>query len=241
MKYYLNYDFDDLNESINDRIAKIKETKLFINGENYNIKIKNKTIYLSLFLKSEYNNIYGLFLYELIKVLWKSIPFKKILIEGKTNDYIYIKSLDKSIYDQLSITDWEYPAYNDCYKYLSNLLVFIFFNLNLSFSFFKLHLTNEKNYKILLNHISNGIIEKPKYYYILKIYGGFEQKVSDSRFAFYLIVYIIVLFLMLKRIYFGGFFKFTYLNISYILSIIFIILNVIFIILTFLLVLFSAM
>ena len=241
MIYYLGYDFVDLDETIYDREVKIKETKIYMNGENYNVKIKNKTIYLSLFLKSEYKNEYGLILYAIIRALWKAIPFKQILIEGKTNDYIYIKSLDKSINDQLSITDWKYPAFNDCYKYLTFLFDFILFNLNLSFSFFKLHLTNDKSYKALLEYISNGIIEKPKYYYILKIYGNFEKIISDSRFAFDLIIFIIVILFMLKRIYYGGFLKYIYLNISYILSIIFIILNVINIILTFLLILFSAM
>ena len=51
MIYYLGYDFVDLYETIYDRELKIKETKIYMNGENYNVKIKNKTIYLSLFLK----------------------------------------------------------------------------------------------------------------------------------------------------------------------------------------------
>ena len=80
MIYYLGYDFVDLYETIYDRELKIKETKIYMNGENYNVKIKNKTIYLSLFLKWEYKNQCGLLIYALIKVLWKAIPFKQIMI-----------------------------------------------------------------------------------------------------------------------------------------------------------------
>lgn len=171
----------------------------------------------------------------------KYIPFKLILIEGITNDYIYIRTLNKAISDQLSITDWEYPVFNDSYNHLIFIISEIWTILHTSFSFFKLHITNENNYKILLDYISNGILEKPKYYKILKFYGSFEKNVSDSRFAFYLLALIISLFFYIKRIYYGGFGKHSYLITYYILSIIFIILNVIYMILTFLLILFSGM
>ena len=240
IKYYLSFNFIDLDENI-DREEKIRNVKLFINGKYYDAKVKNKTFYLVL-----YENNYSPYSYERTLILYlknriKFIPFKQILIEGITNDYIYIRTANKAIYHQLSITDWEFPILNDDYNFLINLISFIFIDLNIYFSFFKLHIINENNYKVLLDYISVGIIKKPTYYKILTIYGSFEKNVSDSRFAFYLFAYVIAILYMFKRIYNEVFLKHSYLIVTYILSILFIILNVIYMILTIILIVFSSM
>lgn len=59
LQYYLSYDFVDLNENM-EKGEKIKNTKIYINGKYYNIKVKNKTFYLSLFSKRDNLNEYEL-------------------------------------------------------------------------------------------------------------------------------------------------------------------------------------
>ena len=240
IKNYLNLDYIDINQNI-QREEKIKASKIFINGRYYNVKIKNKIMYLSLSInKLKSYNLHNI-LFGILNKMILFVPFKEVLIEGITDDFVYMRILNKAIDDQLSITDWEFPKYNDCYKYLIYLLVFLFFILSPSFAFFKLHLTKENNYKILLNYISEGIIEKPKYYNILKMYGNFEKKVADSRSFFYLISLIITILYILKRMYIGGFKKYSYLIISYIISNIFISLNVIYLVLSSILFSFSVL
>jgi len=238
--YYLSLDYNDINHNI-EKEEKIKTTKILINERYYNVKVKNKKIYLSLCIKQiNFNKLNNILFYVLKKKIIY-VPFKEVIIEGVTDDFVYMRIANKAIDDQLSITDWEFPQYNDCYKYLNSLVIYLFIFLSLSFAFFKLHLSKDNNYKILLNYISEGIIEKPKYYNILKMYGNFEKRVADSRFVIYLISLIITILYTLKRMYFGGFIKYSYLIFSYILSNIFIFLNVIYLILSFLVFLFSAM
>lgn len=240
IKYYLSLDYIDINQNI-EKEEKIKTSKIFINKRYYNVKVKNKKMYLSLCIKqNKFNNLNNILFYILKKNI-KYVPFKEVMIEGVTDDFVYMRLSNKAIEDQLSITDWEFPKYNDCYFNLNNLVLFLLLFLSYSFAFFKLHLSKDNNYKILLNYISEGIIEKPKYFNILKMYGNFEKRVADSRFTIYLISLIITILYTLKHMYFGGFIKYSYLIISYILSNIFIFLNVIYLILSFLLFLFSAM
>ena len=160
LQYYLSYDFVDLNEN------KIKNTQININGKYYNNTVKNKTFYLSLFNKRDNLNVYEFAFFLIIKEIIKYIPFKQILIEGITNDYIYIRTLNKAISEQLSIIDWVYPVFNDSSKHSTFMISIIWTILEKCLCFFKLHLTNENNYKILLDYISKGIIKKPRYYKI---------------------------------------------------------------------------
>ena len=241
--YYLNFDFNDLNDNI-PKEEKIISTTLFLNDKFYNIKIKNKKKYVKLYINynNQINSLRGLHL--LLFIYFRNsnlyIPFKEILIEDHTTSFIYINSVNKYVNNQLSIIDWEYPKFNEFFEYIKSLFLNIFAFLMLSIEFFQLHITNEENYYVLLNYILEGIIEEPKYYNILKIYGNFEKNAADTRFSLYLICSIVSGIFFLKRIYFGGkeFGKY-YIQISYALSILLILLNIIFMIITIFIIVFS--
>ena len=234
--FYLNFDFKHKNDNEQQEI--IKSTKMLINDHYYDIKIKKNKKYLSLFAML-YNYKYSGHKMEINLNI--NLIYKEILIEGITDNFIFIKTVNKAINDQLSLVDFEYPIFHEIFLYLSACSIYILFILSLSLAFFKLHITNEKNYKIFLDFISQEIIEKPKYYSIFKMYGNFEKNITDSRFILYLISFFITIFFIIKRMFFGGFIKYIYLTISFILSIIFIIINVIYMILSLLLVIFGGM
>ena len=234
--FYLNFDFKHKNDNEQQEI--IKSTKMLINDHYYDIKIKKNKKYLSLFAML-YNYKYSGHKTEINLNI--NLIYKEILIEGITDNFIFIKTVNKAINDQLSLVDFEYPIFHEIFFYLSACSIYILFILSLSLAFFKLHITNEKNYKIFLDFISQEIIEKPKYYSIFKMCGNFEKNITDSRFILYLISFFITIFFIIKRMFFGGFIKYIYLTISFILSIIFIIINVIYMILSLLLVIFGGM
>ena len=64
------------------------------------------------------------------------------------------------------------------------------------------------------------------------MYGNYEKGITESRFVLYLISLIVLLLVMLKRIYFGGFSKYLFLMISLICSFVFIFINFIYLIFT---------
>ena len=234
--FYLNFDFRYKNDNEQQEI--IKSTKILINDHYYDIKIKKNKKYLSLFAMLYNYNYSG---HKMEINLNINLIYKEILIEGITDNFIFIRTTNKAINDQLSLVDFEYPTFHEIFGYLFQCLSLHFLILSLSLAFFKLHITNERNYKIFLDFISQEIIEKPKYYSTFKMYGNFEKNVTDSRFILYLISSVILIFYISKRMFFGGFIKYIYLTISFILSIIFIIINVIYMFLSLLLVIFGGM
>ena len=82
------------NNSISEE-EKIKKTSIFIGEINVNVQIKtDKNIYL------EEN------------ITKKKYIFKQILLEGTTNDFIYVKIRDEGIRNIFAITDWMYPKFD---------------------------------------------------------------------------------------------------------------------------------
>ena len=63
------------------------------------------------------------------------------------------------------------------------------------------------------NKYSEKVI-KPIFTNVFNMYGSFEKRFTETRFILYLIQIIFLLLYMLKRIYFGGFGKLCYVQIS---------------------------
>ena len=232
IRQYLILDFEDFNENI-PLNKKTKSIKMLLNNEYYDVKIRNKI--LTIILNEKEISKYKGNLYKIKKQLLY-ITFKEIFIEGYTDDYVYILIGDKTnkyISDQLSIIDFELISHmsNYLYNYLVYCISFTFHLLATTICLFKMHLSNEKNYSVLLEFISTGIIKTKKYYQILKFYPKFEKITNLSRFFLYSIIYIILFLFLIKRS-FKGVTKYIYLKISYILSILFIVINSIYLLLT---------
>ena len=219
MKYY---------EDENISKEKIKSKKIYKNDQTLNIKIKaNQMLYIK---KQDTNDI---------------IKFKQIKIDGlninniNMNDFIYIKLDNAAIIDILSLTDWEYPDLNEIFKKLGNISEYIYGILSIFIALFKMHISKEQTYAYMVSMYKNNIQiyeEKPKYYDVFILYGSFEKVSTEIRFSFYIITLFIILLLLLKRIYFGGFSKYIFSLISFIASFVFLLENIIFIILTFILI-----
>ena len=217
MKYY---------EDGNINKEQIKSKKIYKNDQELNIKIKvNKMLYLK---KQDTNDI---------------IKFKQIKIDGlninNIDNFIYIKLANKVIIDLLSLTDWEYPDLNEIFIKLGNITKFIYIILFISICLFKMHISKEQKYSYMvsMNKIKMQIFEeKPKYYDVFLMYGGFEKVSTEIRFSFYIISLFIILLLLLKRIYFGDFSKYIFSLISFFASFVFLLINIIFIFLSFILI-----
>ena len=216
----MKYDEDDSNRYIN--VGKIKNTTMKIGGNYFDIDVKiNKNIYIQ---QSNNKN--------------KVITFKKIFINHVTREYIYIKIDNRSIEDQLSITDWENPIVDyivDILEFLCNTMYLL---LNLSIITLVLYSKNENGYETLKTEIQNKTI-KVKLGAIYKIFGNFEYELTLTRFFFYLAFLVILVLIKIKRIISGGFSNYAVLLMSYIFSILFTIINAVFFILSLLLTIFS--
>ena len=214
----MKYDEEDSNKYIN--VGKIKNTIIKIGGKDLDIDVKtNKNIYI------KHSND-------------KYITFKQIFINHVTKEYIYIKIDNRSIEDQLSITDWENPKVDYIVDILEFLCSTVYLLLNLSIITFVFYSKNEYGYETLKTDIQNKSI-KVKLGAIYKIFGNFEYRLSLTRFFFYLAILVILVLLKIKRIISGGFSNYAILLMSYIFSILFTIINAAFFILSLLLTIFS--
>ena len=217
MKYY---------EDENVSKEKIKSKKIYRKEQTLNIKIKANQM---LYLKNQDTN-------DIIK-------FKQIKIDGlninNMNDFIYIKLNNKAIIDLLSLTDWEYPDLNEIFIKLGNISKYIYGILFILIALFRMHISKEQTYSYMVainkSHMQK-YAENIKYYDVFIMYGGFEKVSSEIRFSFYFITLFLILLLLLKRIYFGGFSKYIFSLISFIASFVFLLENFIFIILSFILI-----
>ena len=206
----MKFEGDDLNN------VKIKAKKLDINNKTLDIEVKANQI---LFIKEIGSNTF--------------YKFKEMKIEGETNNFIHVRLDNEAIIDILSFTDWDYSYFNDIFLKLAKISKFIYGILIVSIASFKMHISNEINY-ILIKEIYLDLDEnKPKFYDVFIMYGSLEKGFSETRFSLYIISLFFILLFMLKRVYFGGFSKYTFSLISFIFSSFFILLNLIFTLLSF--------
>ena len=221
---------------------KIKSKKIWINNLHFNIKVKPYDLFL---LETEFEsdkpNFYQFAdlkkpeIHNRYLVRQKCLKFKEIFIEDFSNEYIYINLQHISIEDQ-------FPFTNDGYFYYSFLFYISLIVLISSIFPFKLHMTNEKSYILVLAlDIFGGFegLKKPRFYNIFKIYGNFEKKVNLSRFICYIISTIILFILLIIRSIYGGFRNIIFIKISFVINILIGLLNLVFLILSFLVFLFS--
>ena len=214
----MKYDEDDSNKYIN--VGIIKNSTMKIGGKDLDIDVKtNKNLYIR-----DSND--------------KHTTFKQIFINHVTNEYVYIKIDNRSIEDQLSITDWENPKVDYIVDILEFLCSTVYLLLNLSIITFVFYAKNEYGYETLKTDIQNKNI-KVKLGAIYKIFGNFEYRLSLTRFFFYLAILVILVLIKIKRIISGGFSNYAVLLMSYIFSILFTIINAVFFILSLLLTIFS--
>ena len=215
--YYLNFKF---TEKVKVDIS--KNLNMFLNDKNtVNMEIKsNKNLYLK-----ENNSK-------------KCFKFKQVLLKNIDNNFIYIKMENKSIINILSLTDFQYPYLNEIFDKLSNfaytisvMLVILFICLKININQFNEYITLRENIKITFPDLN--------FKNIFIFYGNFENNLVKSGLSLYLITLVIILLFILKRFYFGGFSKPLFIDISFILCIIFIILNGIYIFLYFLSIIFG--
>jgi hypothetical protein len=197
--------------------------------------IKNNSIKLQI---SVNKNIY----LEPINDQKKHYKFKQVIIEGRTNGYIYALQENLAICDQLSLADWDYPKLNGIFEKLGKIAYLIYGVLFVSVPLFKLHINNEYNYHTLVSQsifYTGSYSGKPKFLSVFKSFGAFELGLTNSRFALYVVSIFFILLFMLKRMFFGGFTRPILSIISFVICIIFVLENIIYIILSFLVILFA--
>ena len=227
---YLSMRHDNDNDNINLNNEKAKKKTLRINDNNYEIEIQaNQVTYLERVGQSD-----------------KIYKFKKIRFTNLTNDFIYLFLNNKAIEDQLSITDWEFPIFNEIFLKLAKIASLIYGILFVSIPLFKLHLNKEYSYILTANTYSNEMIgiydyggKKPTFYSVYSSYGSFELGTTNSRFALYIIALFFILLSMGKRAIYGGYTRPIIVLICFIVSAIFVLENIIYVILSFLMILFS--
>ena len=164
--------------------------------------------------------------------------FKQILIKEITNSYVYIKTNNISIEDQLSITNWDYPKIDNIIKnydlietYLYNIIYNSFF---CAYIFF---VKDDNKYDFIKDSIKKNKINI-KFENIYILYGDLDN-IIKSIFWIIVIYYIYILYSMGKRILFGGDKNSFCIIISFSLSFIFMLIIIIYIVLTCILATFS--
>lgn len=217
---YLNMNYDETEDKENkDNIGlNLKRTNVLINNNRYNVIIKlNEILYLK--------TVGFGFLYK----------FKKIFIEGITNDFIYVKLGHNSITDQISHAEWDYPKLNEFFLILNDNYAYTGIIVIFSIFMFKVNLNNELNYQLYIKDTMNKDFPTK----IFSKFGSLVKTLNDCRFYLYLIHLIIFFLFNIKRMIYGGFSKLVYLIISLVYSIIFLIQNILFILIELLIMIFS--
>lgn len=245
--YYLSLNFNDYNKKnkIINKNKRIKTKKICLNNHHLILNIKSEILFL--FESKEENeqneqtNFYNISGIEPFQSENKCLKFMKILIDNNisNNEYIYINLDNKSIENQLSLADWEYPDLNMGNNYLKYAFILNFIIILLSACFLKLHITNEASYDYLLDNYEKGNYKKPSIFNIMKIYPNFEKNVTNSRLICLLISQFFIIIFIIKRYIYGGFIYYKSIIISFILFIILFIINVIYSILLLIIIIFS--
>ena len=217
--YYLSIKF---TEKVKVDIT--KNLSMFINDNNTD----NMEIY--------YNK--NLYLEDIVSK--KCVKYKKVLLKNIENNFIYIRMVNKSIINTLSLTDIQYPDLNEIFEKLSYFAFTILRILVILFIYSKINISQFNEY-ITLRQIINKAFPDLKFKNIFIFYGNFENNLVKSSLSLYHITLVIILLYIIKMFYFGGFSKQLFVNISFVLCIIFIILNGIYIFLYFLSMIFSCL
>ena len=160
----------------------------------------------------------------------KKIKFKEIKFTKLVKENCYLKLYNKGLKDQLGFSEWDYPNINDGFSRLGGILDLIYVVLFFSVILTKFNVKDEYEYNFIKYAIELGISVKFSKYY--NNYGYLEKTISDFRLYAYIIISIIILLLMLKRAFFGGF-KYSWVFwIFFITSILFVLLNLVIVVLT---------
>ena len=215
---YADMNYTDTNENLmND--DKSKNTSISIGGKSIDINIKKKRLCLH-DLSQKHN-----------------FKFKQVLLKGITNNHINFKLGNKAVDNMLSITDWDYPVIDPIFICLGDILKNIFYNAFFIYLPTRFHANSYTAYKDI--KLALGFGQSVKFVKIFKIYGNFENLVTESRFYIYLVISILLLLFQLKRVYFGGTSKKILIILHFIFSILLIIIDVAYIILSLVLAIFS--
>jgi hypothetical protein len=215
---YADMNYTDTNENLmND--DKSKNTSISIGGKSIDINIKKKR--LCLYDLSQKHNF----------------KFKQVLLKGITNNHINFKLGNKAVDNMLSITDWDYPVIHPIVSCIGDCLQNLHYNAFFIYLPTIFHANSYEQYKAIKALLGYGL--NAKFAGIFKMYGNFENFVTESRFYIYLIIAILLLLCLLKRVYFGGTSRKAFIIFYYILSILFLIIGVAYMILSFILAIFS--
>ena len=231
---YLNKNYeeseDDDEEENNKKEIEKNEiiSAININNIDYYARIKlNEILYLTQIGENVKERIF---------------KFKKIFIQNFTSNFVFVRLGSDIITDGISNSQWDYPNLNHIFLKLGDMCDWIYMILFFSLPLFELHVKKELAYdEIHIVYSTNKILGGKKLLFsdIFDIYGEFEQGVTNSRFALYVIQLSFILSFMLKRIQYGGFKKSCNLIVVFVIDIIFLIQNIVYIILDFLLILFD--
>ena len=210
------YNEEDDNNNLQKNMDKIKTKSIFIGNQDINIQINlNKCLYLK-DLSQE----------------GKTYEFRQILLENIRNDFIYINVENKSVQNMLSISNWKYPNMDPMINYLKPLARLIFISMIIIYVPTLFHINDLFPYQTLTKSFNHYKPEKVKFIPIFTIVGNFENGITTSRFYVYIIIIVELLLIIFRRLYFGGFSRLLYLNLSFVLSIILFIINLIYLVLT---------
>ena len=235
--FYMDLNFKErLNKTKNNENDEIKTGYLFINNKNIEVSIKtNKNLYLEENNQNQNNNHDNQNNHDNPNNHDNKVyEFKQIKSNEITADFeVYIKIKNDAYQNMLAIADWRYglkskpeKIYRKYYKLLINFGLLIILLTPPLF----LHANHDKFYIQLRKIIKNNIY---------KNYGNFEITFTIIRIIVYIIIFLSLLLLMFKRIFYGGYMIYKLLNYSNIICFSVIIYNVIVFIMNILLIILS--
>lgn len=209
------YNEDD-DKNLQNNMDKIKTKSLSIGNENINTQIKlNKCLYL-----------------KDLGTEGKTFTFKQILLENIKDDFIYINTENLGVQNMLSISNWQWPYKDPIVNILKPYAILIFISIIIIYVPTLFHIKDQAFYQTLKEIFKSGNSEKIKFTSIFNIVGDLESGITTSRFYVFAILLVILILFIIKRIYFGGFSRLLYINLSFYFSIILFIINLIYVILS---------
>ena len=202
------------NPVINQIRDKIKRKEITLGNQTVTTQIKlNKSI----FIKD-------------IQPEKETIEFRPILLESLRTDFIYIKLSNKGIYNMLTFTNWRYPNMDPMVNNLKSLAWTIFISIIMTYLPTLFHIKDIPYYQELNDILKQSGNIKAKLGFLFKILGSLENIFTTTRFYVYTIILIALALFILKRLYFGGFSRLSYLSFCRCLSIFLYTINLIYII-----------